>query len=43
MQPVIAPSYNVGVLKGAQHPTAHLFAVFMTMPEAQQVWEKASA
>ena len=32
----------VGVLKGAQHPNAaHLFAVFMTMPEAQQVWERA--
>jgi iron(III) transport system substrate-binding protein len=42
VQPVIAPSYHVGVLKGAQHPNAaHLFAVFMTMPEAQQVWERA--
>jgi iron(III) transport system substrate-binding protein len=41
VQPVIAPSYHAGVLKGAQHPNAaHLFAVFMTMPEAQQVWEK---
>ena len=41
VQPVIAPSYNVGVLKGAQHPhAAHLFAVFMTTPEAQQVWER---
>lgn len=41
VQPVIAPSYHVGVLKGAQHPyAAHLFAVFMTLPEAQQVWER---
>lgn len=41
VQPVIAPAYHVGVLKGAQHPNAaHLFALFMTMPEAQQVWEK---
>src|SRR5918995_2705220 len=38
---VIAPSYHVGALKGAQHPNAaHLFAVFMTMPESQQVWER---
>lgn len=30
------------MLKGAQHPNAaHLFAIFMIMPEAQQVWEKA--
>ena len=42
VQPVIAPSYHVGVLKGAQHPNAaHLFALFMTMPESQQVWERA--
>ena len=41
VQPVIAPSYHVGALKGAQHPNAaHLFAVFMTMPESQQVWER---
>ncbi|HEU4342369.1 MAG TPA: extracellular solute-binding protein, partial [Candidatus Binatia bacterium] len=41
VQPVIAPSYHVGVLKGAQHPNAaHLFALFMTMPESQQVWER---
>jgi iron(III) transport system substrate-binding protein len=41
VQPVIAPSYHVGALKNAQHPNAaHLFAVFMTMPEAQLVWEK---
>lgn len=42
VQPVVAPSYHVGVIKGAQHPhAAHLFAVFMTSPESQQVWEKA--
>jgi iron(III) transport system substrate-binding protein len=43
VQPVIAPSYHVGVLKGARHPNAaHLFAVFMTAPEAQQLWERES-
>jgi ABC-type Fe3+ transport system substrate-binding protein len=43
VQPIIAPSYHVGVLKGAQHPNAaHLFAVFMTMPESQQVWERTN-
>jgi iron(III) transport system substrate-binding protein len=42
VQPVVAPSYHVGVLKGAQHANAaHLFAVFMTTPESQQVWEKS--
>lgn len=41
VQPVIAPSYHVGVLKGAQHPNAaHLFAIFMTTPESQQIWER---
>ena len=41
VQPVVAPAYHVGVLKGAQHPNAaHLFAVFMTMPESQHVWER---
>ena len=41
VQPVVAPSYHVGALKGAQHPNAaHLFAVFMTMPESQQAWER---
>jgi iron(III) transport system substrate-binding protein len=38
---VVAPSYHVGVIKGATHPhTAHLFAVFMTDPEAQRIWQK---
>ncbi len=41
VQPVIAPSYHVGAIKGAQHSNAaHLFAVFMTTPESQQVWER---
>ena len=41
VQPVIAPAYHVGALKGARHPNAaHLFAVFMTTPESQQLWEK---
>ena len=41
VQLVVAPSYHVGVIKGAQHPhTAHLFAVFMTAPESQRIWEK---
>ena len=41
VQPVIAPSYHVGVLKGAQHPNAaHLFAIFMTTPESQKIWER---
>jgi iron(III) transport system substrate-binding protein len=44
VQPVVAPSYHIGALKGAQHPNAaHLFAVFMTMPESQQVWERTVA
>lgn len=41
VQPVISPAYNIGVLKGAAHPNVgHLFVVFMTTPEAQQVFEK---
>jgi iron(III) transport system substrate-binding protein len=41
VQPVISPAYNIGVLKGAAHPNVgHLFVVFMTSPEAQEVWEK---
>jgi iron(III) transport system substrate-binding protein len=39
--PLISPAYNAGVLKGAQHPNvAHLFAVFLTTPAAQALWEK---
>jgi iron(III) transport system substrate-binding protein len=41
LDPVISPSYNAGVPKGARHPNAgHLFAVFLTLLEAQQLWEK---
>jgi iron(III) transport system substrate-binding protein len=41
IEPMISPAYNAGVLKGAQHPNvAHLFAVFLTTPEGQEVWEK---
>ena len=41
IEPVISPSYNAGVLKGARHPNAgHLFALFLTTPEAQEIWGK---
>jgi iron(III) transport system substrate-binding protein len=41
LDPVISPTYNAGVPKGARHPNAgHLFAVFLTYLEAQEVWEK---
>jgi len=41
LDPVISPTYNAGVPKGARHPNAgHLFAVFLTLLEAQQLWEK---
>lgn len=41
VQPVIAPAYHAGVLKGAPHRNAgHLFAVFLTTPEAQEILEK---
>jgi iron(III) transport system substrate-binding protein len=41
IQPVIAPAYQIGVLKGAQHPAAgHLMAIFLTSKEAQDIWEK---
>ena len=41
VQPVISPTVNAGVLKGARHPNAgHLFAVFLTTHEAQEIWEK---
>ena len=41
VEPVISPAYNAGVLKGARHPNvAHLFAVFLPSPEAQDIWEK---
>jgi iron(III) transport system substrate-binding protein len=41
LEPVISPAYNAGVPRGAHHPNAgHLFAVFMTHLEAQELWEK---
>ena len=41
IQPVIAPAYQIGVLKGAQHPaTGHLMAIFLTSKEAQDIWQK---
>ena len=41
LDPVISPTYNAGVPKGARHPNAgYLFAVFLTSLEAQEVWEK---
>jgi iron(III) transport system substrate-binding protein len=41
IEPVISPAYNAGVLKGAPHAnTGHLFAMFLTSDEAQDIWEK---
>jgi len=41
VQPVVSPEYHVGVLKGAPHPNVgHLFSVFMTTRDGQQLWEK---
>lgn len=41
IEPVVSPAYHVGVLKGARHPMAgHLFAAFLTSPEAQKTWEE---
>jgi iron(III) transport system substrate-binding protein len=41
LDPVISPTYNAGVPKGAPHPNVgHLFAFFLTSLEAQEVWEK---
>jgi iron(III) transport system substrate-binding protein len=41
LNPVISPTYNAGVPKGASHPNvAHLFAAFLTSLEAQEVWEQ---
>jgi iron(III) transport system substrate-binding protein len=41
LDPVISPTYNAGVPKGARHPNAgHLFAVYLTLLEAQELWEK---
>ena len=41
LDPVISPTYNAGVPKGARHPNVgHLFAVFLTNLEAQEIWER---
>ncbi len=41
VSPLIAPAYHAGVPKGGPHPkTAHLFAAYLTTPEAQKIWEK---
>jgi iron(III) transport system substrate-binding protein len=41
IQPVISPEYHAGVIKGAVRPNAgHLFAAFMTTPQAQEILEK---
>jgi iron(III) transport system substrate-binding protein len=41
VSPLIAPGYNAGVPKNAPHPkTGHLFAAYLTTPEAQKIWEK---
>ena len=41
LDPVISPTYNAGVPKGARHPNVgHLFAIFLTNLEAQELWEK---
>ncbi len=41
IEPVISPAYHAGVPKGARHPNvAHLFALFLITPEAQEIFEK---
>jgi len=41
IEPVVSPAYNAGVLKGSAHPNAGaLFAVFLTTPEGQKLWEE---
>jgi iron(III) transport system substrate-binding protein len=41
IQPVVAPAYHAGVLKGSANPNAgHLFVAFLVTPEAQSIWEK---
>ncbi len=41
VSPLIAPAYHAGVPKNAEHPkTGHLFAAYLTTPEAQKIWEK---
>ncbi|HEY2986271.1 MAG TPA: extracellular solute-binding protein [Candidatus Binatia bacterium] len=41
VSPLLAPAYHAGVPKNAAHPkVAHLFAAFLTTPDAQKIWEK---
>jgi iron(III) transport system substrate-binding protein len=41
IQPVVAPAYHIGVLKGSRHPNAaHRFASLLLTPEAQSSWER---
>lgn len=41
VSPVVSPEYHIGVLKGAAHPNVgHLFSIFMSVREGQQLWEK---
>lgn len=41
IQPIVSPTYNAGLPRGARHPNAaRLFAVFLTSLEAQALWEK---
>jgi iron(III) transport system substrate-binding protein len=41
IEPLITAEYHAGVLKGCPHPNlGHLFAAFLTTPEAQQTWER---
>ncbi len=40
VEPIIFSAYHAGVPKGARHPNVgHLFAAFLTTPEAQSIWE----
>jgi iron(III) transport system substrate-binding protein len=41
VSPLLAPGYLAGVPKNAVHPkVGHLFAAYLTTPEAQKIWEK---
>ena len=38
VQPVVAPAYHIGALKGSRHPNAaHLFASFMGLPKRNRL------
>ena len=42
VQPVVAPAYHIGALKGSRHPNAPRisFASFLLTAEAQSIWER---